>query len=109
MRTLPADCGLKPRTPTGSIQTDTLQTQRQSESIIGRGERIIRSVLRINGCQGRERQERCGDTEELRPMTRPGLTGIDHCPVQNLRTARLPNLDRTRHTDFRKNMNSEIL
>ena len=37
-------------------------------------------------------------------LTRPGLTDIDRCPVQNLGTARLPNLDRMRHTDFRKNM-----
>jgi hypothetical protein len=37
-------------------------------------------------------------------LTRPGLTDIDRCPVQNLRTARLPNLDRMRHTDFRKKM-----
>src|SRR5881275_1752459 len=41
-------------------------------------------------------------------LTRPGLTDIDRCPVQNLGTARLPNLDRMRHTDFRKNMNSLI-
>ena len=41
-------------------------------------------------------------------LTRPGLTDIDSCPVQNLGTARLPNLDRMRHTDFRKNMNSAI-
>src|SRR2546430_1646267 len=41
-------------------------------------------------------------------LTRPGLTDIDGCPVQNLGTARLPNLDRMRHTDFRKNMNSPI-
>ena len=34
-------------------------------------------------------------------LTRPGLTDIDRCPVQNLGTARLPNLDRMRHTDFR--------
>jgi hypothetical protein len=34
-----------------------------------------------------------------------GLTDIDRCPVQNLGTARLPNLHRMRHTDFRKNMN----
>ncbi len=37
-------------------------------------------------------------------LTRPGLTDIDRCPVQNLGTASLPNLDRMRHTDFRKNM-----
>src|SRR5437016_14543809 len=41
-------------------------------------------------------------------LTRPGLTDIDRCPVQNLGTARLPNLDRMKHTDFRKNMNSLI-
>src|SRR5437660_6091744 len=41
-------------------------------------------------------------------LTRPGLTDIDRCPVQNLGTARLPNLDRMRHTDFRKNTNSLI-
>src|ERR1700693_3422032 len=41
-------------------------------------------------------------------LTRPGLTDIDRCPVQNLGTAGLPNLDRMRHTDFRKNMNSLI-
>ena len=41
-------------------------------------------------------------------LTRPGLTGIDSSPVQNLGTARLPNLDRMRHTDFGKNMNSLI-
>ena len=35
-------------------------------------------------------------------LTRPGLTDIDRCPVQNLGTAGLPNLDRMRHTDFRK-------
>src|ERR1700745_1746393 len=38
-------------------------------------------------------------------LTRPGLTGIDRCPVQNLGTARLPNLHCMRHTDFRNNMN----
>jgi hypothetical protein len=32
-------------------------------------------------------------------------TSIDRYPVQNLGTARLPNLHRMRHTDFRKNMN----
>ena len=37
-------------------------------------------------------------------LTRPGLTDIDRCPVQNLGSARLPNLDRMRHTDFRKKM-----
>src|ERR1700722_6365880 len=37
-------------------------------------------------------------------LTRPGLADIDRCPVQNLGTARLPNLDRMRHTGFRKNM-----
>jgi hypothetical protein len=42
-------------------------------------------------------------------LTRPGLTDIDRCPVQNLGTARLPNLHRMRHTDFRKNMNSPVL
>jgi hypothetical protein len=42
-------------------------------------------------------------------LTRPGLTDIDRCPVQNLGTARLPNLHRMRHTDFRNNMNSVIL
>src|ERR1700730_11468213 len=36
------------------------------------------------------------------PLTRPGLTDIDRYPVQNLGTARLPNLDRMRHTDFHK-------
>src|ERR1700720_896286 len=41
-------------------------------------------------------------------LTRPGLTDIDRCPLQNLGTARLPNLDRMRHTDFRKNINSLI-
>src|ERR1700736_7015511 len=41
-------------------------------------------------------------------LTRPELTDIDRCPVQNLWTARLPNLDRMRHTDFRKNMNCLI-
>src|SRR6267154_4142765 len=41
-------------------------------------------------------------------LTRPALTDIDRCPVQNLGTARLPNLDRMRHTDFRNNMNSAI-
>ena len=41
-------------------------------------------------------------------LTRPGLTDIDRCPVQDLGTARLPNLNRMRHTDFRKNMNSLI-
>jgi len=35
-------------------------------------------------------------------LTRPGLTEIDSSPVQNLGTARLPNLDRMTHTDFRK-------
>ena len=35
-------------------------------------------------------------------LTRPGLTDIDRYPVQNLGTARLPNLDRMRHTDFHK-------
>src|SRR5207244_6587526 len=41
-------------------------------------------------------------------LTRPGLTDIDRCPVQNLGTARLPNLDRMRHIDFRKKMYSLI-
>ena len=35
---------------------------------------------------------------------RGGLTSIGHWPVQNLGTARLPNLDRMRHADFRNNM-----
>jgi len=35
-------------------------------------------------------------------LTEPGLTDIDHGPVQNLGTARLQNLHRMRHTDFRK-------
>jgi hypothetical protein len=34
--------------------------------------------------------------------TRPGHTDIDRCPVQNIATARLPNLHAMRHTDFRK-------
>jgi hypothetical protein len=34
-------------------------------------------------------------------MTPIIATDIDRCPVQNLGTARLPNLDRMRHTDFR--------
>jgi hypothetical protein len=42
-------------------------------------------------------------------LTRPGLTDINRCPVQNLGTSRLPNLDRMRHTDFRNNMHSVIL
>jgi hypothetical protein len=33
-------------------------------------------------------------------LTRPGLTDLDRCPVQNLGTARLPNLNRTRHQGF---------
>jgi hypothetical protein len=37
-------------------------------------------------------------------LTRPGRTDIDRCPGQNLGTARLPNLHRMRHTDFRKKM-----
>lgn len=42
-------------------------------------------------------------------LIRPGLTDINHCPVKNLGTARLPNLNRMRHTDFRNNVNSVIL
>jgi hypothetical protein len=42
-------------------------------------------------------------------LTRPGLTDIDRCPVQNIGTARLPNLHRMSHTDFRNSMNSVIL
>jgi hypothetical protein len=38
-----------------------------------------------------------------------GHNDIDRCPVQNLGTARLPNLHRMRHTDFRNNMNAVIL
>jgi hypothetical protein len=34
------------------------------------------------------------------PLTRPGLTDLDRCPVQNLRTASLPNLNRMRHQGF---------
>ena len=30
-------------------------------------------------------------------LTRPGLTDLDRCPVQNLGTASLPNLNRMRH------------
>jgi len=48
--------------------------------------------------------EACGRMAQAY-LTRPGLTDIDRCPVQNLGSARLPNLDRMRHTDFRKNMN----
>jgi hypothetical protein len=44
-----------------------------------------------------------------RTLTRPGLTDIDRCPVQNLVTARLPNLHRMSPTDFRNNMNPVIL
>ena len=42
-------------------------------------------------------------------LIRLGLTDVDRCPVQNLGTARLPNLHRMRHTDFRNNTNSVIL
>src|SRR5437764_14916294 len=41
-------------------------------------------------------------------LTRPGLTDIDRTPVENLRTARLPNLNRMRHIDLRKNVISEV-
>src|SRR5205807_769978 len=41
-------------------------------------------------------------------LTRPGLTDIDRTPVENLGTARLPNLDRMRHIDLRKNMTSAV-
>jgi hypothetical protein len=33
-------------------------------------------------------------------LTRPGLTDLDRCPVQNLGTASLPNLNRMRHQGF---------
>jgi hypothetical protein len=49
--------------------------------------------------------EACGRLAQAH-LTRRGLTNIDPCPAKNLGTARLPNLHRMRHTDFRKNMNS---
>lgn len=42
-------------------------------------------------------------------LTRPGLTDIDRCPAQDLWTARVLNLHRMSHTDFRNNMDSVIL
>src|SRR5207245_9259716 len=33
-------------------------------------------------------------------LTRPGLTDLDRCPVKNLGTASLPNLNRMRHQGF---------
>jgi len=38
-------------------------------------------------------------------LTRPGLTDLDRCPVQNLGTASLPNLNRMRHQVFHKSIN----
>ena len=39
-------------------------------------------------------------------LTRPGLTDLDRCPVQNLGAASLPNLNRMRHQRFHKSINS---
>src|SRR6202790_2841227 len=52
--------------------------------------------------------EACGRLAQAH-LTRPGLTDIDRCPVQNLVTARLPNLDRIGHTDFGNKIDSVIL
>ncbi len=38
-------------------------------------------------------------------LTRPGLTDLDRCPVQNPGTASLPNLNRMRHQGFHKSIN----
>ena len=38
-------------------------------------------------------------------LTRPGLTDVDRCPVQNLGAASLPNLNRMRHQGFHKTLN----
>src|SRR5258708_22212675 len=40
-------------------------------------------------------------------LTRPGLTDLDRCPVQNLGTASLPNLNRMRHQGFLNFLRSE--
>src|ERR1700728_235030 len=39
-------------------------------------------------------------------LTRPGLTDLDRCPVQNLGTAGLPDLNRMRYPGFHKNISS---
>ncbi len=41
-------------------------------------------------------------------LTRPGLTDLDRCPVQNLGSASLPNLNRMRHQGFHKSINSSL-
>jgi hypothetical protein len=38
-------------------------------------------------------------------LTRPWLTDLDRCPVQNLGTASLPNLNRMRHQGFHRSIN----
>ena len=58
---------------------------------------VSRAVINIDAVEARRRLAQAH-------LSRPGLTDLDRCPVQNLGSAGLPNFDRMRHTDFRKNM-----
>src|SRR5205814_10667167 len=54
---------------------------------------VPRAVINIDVVQARRRLAQTH-------LTRPGLTDLDRCPVQNLETASLPNLNRMRHQGF---------
>src|ERR1700733_6110822 len=60
---------------------------------------VSRAVINIDVVQARRRLAQAH-------LSRPGLTDLDRCPVQNLGTASLPNLNRMRHQGFHKSINS---
>src|SRR5262249_31601807 len=62
---------------------------------------VARAVINIDVVETR----RCLAQAHL---TRPGLTDLDRCPVQNLGAASLPNLNRIRHQGFHKSINSSL-
>src|ERR1700687_5761119 len=59
----------------------------------GRRLRVSRAVINIDVVEPRRRLAQAH-------LTRPGLTDLDRCPVQNLGTAGLPDLNRVRHWGF---------
>jgi hypothetical protein len=54
---------------------------------------VALTVININVVEARRRLAQAH-------LTRPGLTGLDRCPVQNLGAASLPNLNRMRPQGF---------
>ena len=62
---------------------------------------VSRAVINIDVVEARRRLAQAH-------LTRPGLTDLDRCPVQNLGIASLPNLDRMRHQGFHKSINLSL-